>query len=445
MNTAWIVSLALLAAGEPGKSVKPVPTPSAPGQDVWQLTLPEAIRIGVKNSEVIRVVEDRGTIRIAPREGPAMSPRLAAELMAHVRSIEQQYWALVQQEVQVWAREMAVKLCEEVEARERADLGHSNTADQAEARQSLERCRLALVAATSDRVTTERQLRNILGLPPADNQRIVPVTAPVEAKVEPDWETCLAAMLKEQPDILQQREVVAEAEKRAARADSKSSAPVGLPSEVADAFEAQQGRAAVDRQREFLKQVIHRTTHTLARFLLEIDANHKQFQTARKLRESAQVRLDRARAYYKEGKADFSVDRLLDAISQHSDAVAQEAQYKCSYNTSIAALEEAKGTLLAERKILIVARPREAAAKAAGVALTPRLVESPRTDVFGIDLDVKPAAFAPPADATSGPVAPRADSPAPSGRVIRYDIALEGGPVPVQLKGTVSFGTPGGR
>ena len=219
---------------------------------------------------------------------------------------------------------------------------------------------------------------------------------------------------------------------------------MGLPSDVADAFEAQRGRATVDRQRESLKQVIHQTTHSLARFFLEIDANHKQFQVARKLREQGQIRLDRARASFEEGKADTSVDRLLDAIVQYADAVVQEAQYKCSYNTSLAALEEAKGTLLAERKILVVARPRESAAKAAGVASTPRLVESPPTGIFGIDLDVKPAAFAAPADATSEPIAPKADSPAPSGRVIRYDIALEGGPVPVQLKGTVSFGAPGG-
>ena len=99
------------------------------------------------------------------------------------------------------------------------------------------------------------------------------------------------------------------------------------------------------RQRAFLQQVVHQTTHSLARFFLEVDANFKQFKTAQRLRQAAQIRLESARAYYEEGRTGFTIDRLLDAVSQYADAIAQEAQYKTSYNTSIAALEEAKGTL----------------------------------------------------------------------------------------------------
>jgi hypothetical protein len=439
MNTAWIVSLALLAAGEPGPSVKPVPTPAAPGQDVWRMTLPEAIRIGLRNSECLRVVADPSasspaakadgvgmTVEWRGGDGPAC--RSKAALMAHVRSIAQQYWALSQQQVQVWAREAAVKLCEEVVARERAEsareLTHGTTADLAEAQQVLEQCRLALVAATSDTITTERQLRNILGLPPVDDRRIVPATAPVEAKVEPDWEGCLAAMMENQPDILEQRAFFTAAEERAARGDEPSPVPAGLPAAVADAFGAQMGKNTPDRQRAILRQVVHQTTHSLARFFLEIDANHKQFQTARKLREQAQAYLDQARASFEQGKTGFGIDRVLDAIVKYADAVAQEAQYKSTYNTCIAMLEEAKGTLLAECRIVV-------------------LDPSPR----GIDSEVKPASFTPPPDAAPAPPRPEArPSPSPAGaRVIRYDISLEGGPAPIQLKGTVSIGTPAGR
>ncbi len=42
--------------------------------------------------------------------------------------------------------------------------------------QRLEQFNLDLVTKTSDVITTERQLRNLIGLPPADNRRIVPVT-----------------------------------------------------------------------------------------------------------------------------------------------------------------------------------------------------------------------------------------------------------------------------
>jgi hypothetical protein len=257
-------------------------------------------------------------------------------------------------------------------------------------------------------------------------------------------------MQKHQPDILQQRELVAAAEGRAARSDAKASVPVGVSPDVADAFEAQRKKASVDRQRDLLKQTIHQTTHALARFFLEIDANHKQFQAARKLRERAQAKLDETRAAYEEGKTGFTIDRLLDAVVQYADAVVQEAQFKCSYNTALAALEEAKGTLLAERGVVVLdSKPRGAAAKGEGMALMPRIVEDPRTGVIGIDFDVKKAAFAPPAAGTPKHVAPDIDaqtsSPTTSGRAIRYDISLEGVPIPIQLKGIVSFGTPAGR
>ena len=75
--------------------------------------------------------------------------------MAHVRSIEQQYWALSQQQVALWSRETAVKIGEEILKREKAELeaGRATTADVAEAEQQLENFKLNLVTATSDVIT----------------------------------------------------------------------------------------------------------------------------------------------------------------------------------------------------------------------------------------------------------------------------------------------------
>ncbi len=136
--------------------------------------------------------------------------RFKAEVMAEVRSIEQQYWSLAQQHVQLWSSEKAVELAEEILKREQSELevGRGTVADVAEAEQRLEQFRLDLVTKTSDVITTERQLRNLLGLPPADDRRIVPVTAPTEARLEPDWDASLAQMLTFQPDIVQQQLIV---------------------------------------------------------------------------------------------------------------------------------------------------------------------------------------------------------------------------------------------
>src|SRR3954451_12455892 len=363
---------------------------------------------------------NRAPIVIQRLNADAAVWRFKAEIMAHVRSIEQQYWSLAQQHVQLWSSEKAVELAEEIKKREESELevGRGTVADVAEALQRLEQFRLDLVTKTSDVITTERQLRNILGLPPADNRRIVPVTAPIESRLEPDWEASLAQMLSFQPDIVTQQLIVRVAElnlliarnqllpvlnfnalyqlnglghtldtaeavmtgrktlaidplistqQRAAGLNNAPGIyrdfqawqvgftyqqPIGMRAPLANVRQAQY---TLLKQRAYLQQVVHQTTHSLARFFLEVDANYKQFKTASRLRAAAAQRLEAQRAFYEEGR--ITIDRYLDAVSQYASAVAQEAQFKTTYNISIVALEEAKGTLLAYDNIAVAEGP----------------------------------------------------------------------------------------
>jgi hypothetical protein len=128
--------------------------------------------------------------------------------------------------------------------------------------------------------------------------------------------------------------------------------PLGMRGPLANTRTAQY---QLLRQRAFLQQVVHQTTHSLARFFLEIDANYKQFKTASRLRAAAAERLNAQRAFYEEGR--ITIDRFLDAVSQYATAVATEAQYKTTYNISIVALEEAKGTLLAYDNVAVAEGP----------------------------------------------------------------------------------------
>ena len=68
-------------------------------------------------------------------------------------------------------------------------------------------------------MTTERQLRRLLGLAVGDGRRIVPITAPVETKFEPDWQKCLAAMQAKHPEIAQAKALVKDAERKWAAAN----------------------------------------------------------------------------------------------------------------------------------------------------------------------------------------------------------------------------------
>jgi len=364
---------------------------------------------------------NRAPIVIARLNADAAVWRFKAGVLAMVRSIEQQYWNLAQQHVQLWSSEKAVELAREIVNREQAELvvGKGTVADVAEAQQRLEQFNLDLVTKTSDVITTERQLRNILGLPPADNRRIIPVTPPAEARLEPDWDSSLAQMVTFQPDIVAQQlqvriaelgllvarnqllpqlnlnllyqlnglgqqldnaeavmtgatikalDPVVRAKEQAAGLLSNAgyynnfrtwsvgfsfAMPLGMRSPLANTRNAQY---ILLRQRAYLQQIVHQTTHSLARFFLEVDANYKQFKTASRLRAAAAQRLEAQRAYYEEGR--ITIDRFLDAVSQYASAVAQEAQFKMTYNISIVALEEAKGTLLAYNNIAVAEGPQ---------------------------------------------------------------------------------------
>ena len=137
-----------------------------------------------------------------------------AAVQEEVRSVEQQYWALAQQHVQLWSRETAVALGEEILRREQArfNAGTGALPNVAEAQEQLEQFRLNLVTATADVITTERQLRNIMGLKPSDNRRIIPVTEPTDARLEPNWEVSLSQMVSFQPDIIRNTLLVRVAE-----------------------------------------------------------------------------------------------------------------------------------------------------------------------------------------------------------------------------------------
>ncbi|WP_233578945.1 TolC family protein [Tautonia sociabilis] len=364
---------------------------------------------------------NRAPIVIARLNADTSVWRFKAEVMAMVRSIEQQYWALAQQQVQYWSRQQAVRLGEAIFEREleKKRVGTGSEPDVAEAEEQLRQFQLDLVQATSDLITTERQFRELLGLPPYDGRRIVPVSEPTTARLQPDWESSLAQMISYQPDIVQQQLLVRVAELQLLLARNQllpalnldvlyqfnglgkdldsafavmtgksvlaidpiiaqqqsaagvSPAPaffnnfqtwqIGLTFSMPIGFrgplaETRQAQYALLRQRAFLQQTVHQSTHALARFFVEVDSNYKLLKVAGQLREAAERRLEAQEAFFEAGT--INIDRYLDAVNRWSNAVATEAQFKTSYNTAIAALEEAKGTLLAYNNIAVAEGPQ---------------------------------------------------------------------------------------
>jgi RNA polymerase sigma factor (sigma-70 family) len=381
-----------------------------PQGENWLLTLREAIRIGLENGKGVHFVAadaKEGSLTIA-RVDSALGPhRFKAEVMAMVRTIEQRYWQLSQQYVRLWTVEKALEMAQEILIREKEALkdGRGTQADVAEASQRLEQFNLDLVGRTSDVITSERQLRTILGVPLADNRQIIPTTAAVEAKLEPDWKVCLSSMLENQPDVALAREG-----SRANQVDLDAVARTLIPDLDDRGATGEATKRSVSIGSRALEQAIHQATRTMARFFLEVDANYKQYQTAKRLRSAAQQRLEAQRSYYDEGR--ITIDRLLDAVSQYSAAVSQEAEFKAAYNVSIVALEEAKGTLLAHDKIVVVGSP--GGDESATVAAAESAKDEPSP---------KPT----PARETSG-------------RTMTFEATIRVGTIPIEIRGSVTVG-----
>jgi hypothetical protein len=364
-------------------------------QETWPMTLRQAICTALDNGEFARVIsrcpkpptancfapsEDTdsyaGAIVIS-RLNPAVDPwRFKTEALAKVRSVEQQYWNLAQAHASLWAVDRAVSLAREVLDREEAELtaGRGTVADVAEASQRLEQFILDQVTRNSDVHTTEVALHQLLGLPPTDNRRIVPVTPPCAAAIELDWETCFREMSEQQPELVQK--------KLALGADPPMVLERGPARRIKFVRSPAQRRHEKVQQAD-LNQVIQQKTYTLVRMLLAVEGGYEAFQTAKRLRKAAAQRLDAQRAYYEEGR--ITIDRFLDAISQYATAVATESQYLMTYNISLAGLAEAKGTLLADDGIVIADSPRPAVAHTRPPAGTPKDDHQAKTASFEPD------------------------------------------------------------
>ena len=226
----------------------------------------------------------------------------------------------------------------------------------AEAAQRLEQFNLELVNRTSDVITAERQLRNILGLPAADKRRIIPVTPATEALPEFVWDTCVNEMLEQSPEIVHRNSALGKlrhARAIAAAAEGPIAVLEGRQSPDISTDEVKQQTQIVQQEAE-LEKVIRQQIHSLAWVFVGIDGSNKQLQGAKRLRLAAASRLDVEWSYYEEGR--ITIDRFLEAVEKYITAVGTEAQSKATYSTSVVALKESKGTLLADYGI-IVAEP----------------------------------------------------------------------------------------
>jgi len=310
-------------------------------------------------------------------------------VQTHVQSVIQGYWQLVLARTELWAREQQVAQLEFAlkRAEDRVEVGDARLGELSQARVAFENFRAILLAAQANILQRESALRNVLGLNPYDNDRIVPVSPLVDEKLDILWEELLGLAETNRPDIVElklileadlQRQIIRNND-ALPRLDAVAlyrwnglegtmpngnpisadgfddwtlgvnfSVPIGLRSSRAL---LRQQELLIQRDQVNLQQGLHQASHDLAISVRNLELFYSQYKRYQEVRKAAQENLDQQVEIGNELEP-FIV--LLQAVVDWGNAVANEAQALILYNSELAALERESGTILETHGITFV-------------------------------------------------------------------------------------------
>jgi outer membrane protein TolC len=302
-----------------------------------------------------------------------------------VGGVIEAYWALVAARTDLWARQQQVAQGQEALDRAEAILavGLGNVADVAQSRAALANFKALLIAAKAAMLQREAALRNILGLPPSDATRIVPVTPPAEGRLDPDWEGIVQLAAERRPDLIElkliieadQQQLLLARNQALPRVDAGAlyrwnglegftpdrtrvsggpgqfyewqlgvnfSVPLGLRGERA---KLRQQELVIMRDRANLEEGLHNAVHLLAGNCRNLGQFYEQYAAYQDSREAARINLERQLADYQTGRGTLYFN-VLQAITDWGNAVGAEAQALTQYNAELGNLERQTGTIL---------------------------------------------------------------------------------------------------
>jgi outer membrane protein TolC len=301
-----------------------------------------------------------------------------------VRGVIEGYWSLVAARAHTSARERQVEQAQFALDRAQAalEVRIADASAAAQARVSLLNFRSSLVTAENAVLDREAALRNVLGLPPMDAQRLVPISPPTTERGNFAWPMLLELAEQQRPDLIELK-LVLEADQQFLLLVRNEAYPqldaVGryrwnglegtmpdgtnlqsLPGQFADwtlgvnfsvPLGLRRGRASlrsqelvIARDRANLQQGLHAATHQLALTFRSLDRSWVQYDLAKQTRDAARLNLNLQIENYLAGRVQF-INALL-AINDWGNAIGSEAQYLSSYNIELANLERQVGTIL---------------------------------------------------------------------------------------------------
>ncbi|QDT05424.1 Outer membrane efflux protein [Rubripirellula lacrimiformis] len=313
-----------------------------------------------------------------------------AAVQQSVQGVIEAYWSLVFAKTDLWARNQQVEQATFANNRTiaRVAAGDASSGDLAQTQLALENFRASLLASQANVLQRQAALLNILGLPPYEAQRTVPVTPMTEDLIAVDWASINELAQRERPDIIELKLILEADQQRFLLADNQArpqlngvalyrwnglegiapagnrvrsgsgdfedwslginfSIPLGLRAERAS---LRQRRLIIQRDRANLDQGLHNMQHLLALSLRNLEQFYAQYERFQAVRVAARKNLEQQLAQYDEGIVQFIV--VLQAIVDWGNSVSAEAQSLSQYNTELARLELQTGTILQEHNIV---------------------------------------------------------------------------------------------
>ncbi|HZZ79164.1 MAG TPA: TolC family protein [Gemmataceae bacterium] len=301
-----------------------------------------------------------------------------------VRGIIEAYWNLVNARTDAWAKRIQVQLSEAAYLREQArlDAGLADAKDVAQARVTYTQFKANLVASNANVLVREGLLRNILGLPPADDKFIIPVSPPTTDRLRPEWAKLVEIAEMTRPDIIELKIIIEAEQQRLLQAenqmlpqlnafanyqfngltgimpnnDSISTSPgvyqnwtLGVNFSVP--LGLRQGRALVrqeklliEKDRANLQQGLHQAIHELTQTVRDLDSAFEQYLAYKDARAAAEINVKVQSEKFKAGQSIYL--NVLQALNDWGTAVTSEVQALTNYNVALATLERRTGTIL---------------------------------------------------------------------------------------------------
>ncbi len=335
---------------------------------------------------------NRAPIRIAQIRAGQSQWEFKQQLLASIRSIVEAYWYLQAAHTSLQALNEIVPLMEEVVRIEEERLAAQRgvRSDVARARANLFAVRQQRLAAESTAYERELRLRNLLGMPPNDGRAIIPMAQPMRGQVTMNLESSLSTALTYRPELIRQQMSIRtrELELMVARnlyrpqldatglfrmnglgptqgaaieqifngqyndwqTGLQLNVPLGRRAASATVTAAQ---TQLQRERAMMRQAVHSTAHVLGDINRLIDFSYRQYLEAEnRLHENTEWMSGERVRFQNPFPTNDSQDWLslalnnyLMALRSQYEAAAEAATLLAQYNTQLARLEEAMGTL----------------------------------------------------------------------------------------------------